>query len=206
MQRSSSRETTVAVVGVGTVTGGAVLAAGEGGLSVAPGLALPIVCLTAAALRVVRHYVTQQEQRIRDLFTKLARQHAERERELDRREADLARREESLQRAFFISELRVASAYSRMDMMLDELADQRLAHHALQTEYRELASEYNELVLDAAEASPTAEVHHSSVAVGQTGSAGSGAGGGGGAARRPAARPGGRRGWDTPPPRRRGGP
>ncbi|MFI2434753.1 hypothetical protein [Streptomyces sp. NPDC018693] len=171
MQRPSNRPNTMAVVGVGTVTGGAALAAGEGELAIAPGITLPIVCLTAAAVSIVRRYIAHQEQRIRDLFTGLARQHAERERELDRREADLALREEAFQRTRWITDLRVAGLYARMDMMRDEWASEHLAHTELQVEYRELAREFNELCLESAQA-PPAEVHQSPVAVGQTSPAG----------------------------------
>ncbi|WP_306966293.1 hypothetical protein [Streptomyces afghaniensis] len=154
-----------------TVGGGAALAAGDGELAGMPGVTLPLVCLTAAAAGVVRRYIAQQEQRIRRLFSQLARQQAERERELDRREADLAQREEVFQRTRFTTELRVRSAYGRMDMMLDELTAERAAHQELKAEYDELAREYNEVLLESAGALP-AEVHHPPVAVGQIGTAG----------------------------------
>jgi hypothetical protein len=136
---------------------------------------LPLVCLTAAAAGVVRRYLSQQEQRIRRLHAHLARQHDERERELDRREADLARREELLQRTRFTTDLRVRSAYARMDIMLDELAAERDAHHELKVEYDQLARDYNEVLLESAGA-PPAEVQHAPVAVGQIGTAGNGHG------------------------------
>lgn len=171
MQRPSSPPATVAVVGVSTVSSGTALAASSD-LADAPVIVLPIVCLTAAALGVVRRYVVQQEQRVRDVFTGLARQHARRERELDRREADLAHREEAFQRTCWTTELRIASANARMDQLRDDHAAERQAHAELQVEYRELAREYNEILLESAGERPAQQAHRPPVAVGQTTSAG----------------------------------
>ncbi|MFF5968149.1 hypothetical protein ACFY64_31400 [Streptomyces collinus] len=172
MQRPSSQSTTVAVVGVSTLGGGAGLAASDGDLASAHGLALPLACLAAATAGVVRRYIAHQERRVRELFTGLAREHAERERKLDRREADLDEREEALERSLSLAELRVANVHARMDIMLDERAEDRLAYTELQNEYMQLAHEYNEVLLESAGERPEEQAHQSPVAVGQTTSAG----------------------------------
>ncbi|MEU1853637.1 hypothetical protein ABZ499_31335 [Streptomyces sp. NPDC019990] len=168
MQRPSSPPTTVAVVGVSTLTGEAALAAGDGG---APGFALPIACLTAAAAGVVRRYIARE--RARGLAELAAR-----ERELDRRESDLARREEAFRRTRWTTDLRMASGYARIDRLRGELAAERQAHAELQIEYRELTREFNQLCLDAASAdAQPAEAHRPPLAVGQTTSAAATSGG-----------------------------
>ncbi|MGV9913451.1 hypothetical protein [Streptomyces tendae] len=146
------------------MTGGATLAVGTGELATAPSLALPIVCLTAAAAGVIRRYFAAQERRARTLFTGLAREHAERQRELDRREAELVRREQALRRIRFTTELRIANVYGRLDQVLNERA---VEHAELRVEYQELAREFNEICVESALTEPAEAQHPSPVAVGQ---------------------------------------
>ncbi|MDX3345996.1 hypothetical protein PV387_23190 [Streptomyces sp. ME02-6987-2C] len=151
------------------MTGGAAIAASSGELALLPGLALPLVCITAAAAGVIRRYVVHQEQRIRELFNALAREHAERERALDRRENDLVHREAALRRTRFVTEMRIANVHGRLDQVLTERTDERLRHAELQVEYAELAREYNDLCREAD--AKQARVDRPPVAVGQTESA-----------------------------------
>ncbi|MFD7956972.1 hypothetical protein ACFV4X_26205 [Streptomyces ardesiacus] len=125
------------------------------------------MCLTAAAAGVIRRYFATQERRVRTLFTGLAREHAERQRELDRREAELVRREQALRRIRFTTELRIANVYGRLDQVLNERAVERIEHAELRVEYQELAREFNEICVEAAVTEPAGAQHPSPVAVGQ---------------------------------------
>lgn len=171
MQRSPSHTAAVALVGVSTVGGGALAATDSDLPGIEPGFALPIVCATAAALAFMRRYATIQEQRMRTLFTGLARQHDERERDLDARERALARREESFRRTELVTQLRVNSVYARLDMANAECRSERERRIEVEGEYRELCREYNDVVLEVADAAPPQEADRPPLAVGEAGHA-----------------------------------
>lgn len=175
MQRSSSHTATVALVGVTTVGGGALAATETDLLGVDPGLALPIVCATAAMLAFLRRYAIAQEQRMRALFTGLARRHDERERDLEAREMALANRQESFRRVQAVAQLRVESVYARLDLTNQECTAERERRIQVEGEYRELCREFNDVVMEASEAQAPPEVaHRPPFAVGQVGPTGHG--------------------------------
>ncbi|MFF0092797.1 hypothetical protein ACFYSF_22930 [Streptomyces canus] len=171
MQRPSSPPATVAVVGVSTLTGGAALAAGDGPLSDTPGFALPIVCLTAAMAGVIRRCAVRHESRLRAFFADQTRRLSERERALDEREADLLRREESFRRTAWVQDLRIASVHARLDILVEEIQQERERRKEIEAEYAALAHEHNEVLLESAGVAREQEVHHPPVAVGQTSTA-----------------------------------
>ncbi|PWI16075.1 hypothetical protein DI272_19290 [Streptomyces sp. Act143] len=168
MQRPSSPTATIALVGVSTV-GVGTLATTDVDLPIEPGCVLPIVCATAAAAAFIRRYTIRQEQRMRALFKAMARQHDERERVLEAREKSLAEREETFQRTQWTTRLRIASAYARVDITREEAAAERERRMQIEGEYRELCREWNEAVLDDAQARLPEEAPRPAIAVGQAG-------------------------------------
>jgi hypothetical protein len=167
MQRPSGRTETVALVGASTVSGGAFITIGAGDDVCC--VMFSLVCLgTAAVAAAIRQIAAHHERRIRALYKRLLRDHHRRQQMLARREAALDRREQRLQLREHRADLRVRSAQARLDQVLDERTNERLAHAELQVEYRELAREYNELALEAAGGPPRPEFQPDAVAVGQT--------------------------------------
>ena len=164
MKRPSSRASTMALVGVSIATGGAALVSGDPAALVNPSNVLSLTCVTAVAVSTVRRAVLRSEERARAVLDKLQAQQELRERQLTDREEALRRRERLVDQTVATTNLRIRSAYARMDQVLDERTQDRVKYTELRNEYQELVREYNALVLEAA-ANPT----HHPLAVGQTG-------------------------------------
>ncbi|KQW13598.1 hypothetical protein [Streptomyces sp. Root369] len=168
MQRPSEQPATVALVGVSAASGGAALAYSDGA-AFEPGVVLSFVCLTSAAVAVMRRTAARQERRMRSLFTDLSRQQDEREQQLAKREERATLYEESVHRQSQTADLRVRSAYGRIDQLNAECREERERRIQVEVEYGELAREYNEVLLETAQVdlpSPTRSPRR--VAVGQT--------------------------------------
>jgi hypothetical protein len=120
---------------------------------------------------VIRRCAARQEARLRAFFADQTRRLSERERALDEREADLLSREESFRRTVWVQDLRVASVNARLDIMVEELQQERERRKESEAEYQALAREHNEVLLDSAGAAREQEAHHPPVAVGQTSTA-----------------------------------
>ncbi|GGQ49455.1 hypothetical protein GCM10010250_21200 [Streptomyces althioticus] len=163
MKRPSSRASTMALVGVSIATGGAALVSGGPAALVNPSNVLSLTCVTAVAVSIVRRAVLRSEERARATLDKFARQQDLREQQLMEREEALRRRERLVDQTLATTDLRIRSAYARVDQVLDERTKDRVRYAELRTEYQELVREYNALVLEAA-ANPTRHP----LAVGQT--------------------------------------
>ncbi|MFI9417986.1 hypothetical protein [Streptomyces werraensis] len=136
---------------------------------VSPSGVLPLTGVTAVAITTVRRAVRRSEKHARAALDKLVRQLEAREQQLAAREEALARREKLVDQTVATTNLRIWSAHARLDQALDDRARERHRVAELESEYRELARDYNALALEAAQHWNPSTAHHPPLAVGQTG-------------------------------------
>ncbi|MFJ5038029.1 hypothetical protein [Streptomyces parvulus] len=138
-------------------------------------ITLPIVCMAAWTLLAVRQLLTRQERRTRNLLDGMHAEHdqraeglAARERSIVEREQRITEREQLLQRQAYIYDLRVQSAFGRLDMVTAEKAAKAREVEELRREYDHLCEDYNDLALEQGRRDEDLKLAMRPVAVGET--------------------------------------
>jgi len=151
MPRRTPQRTTIAAVG--GLAGGTALGVTvgddfhiDGEIGEIGGILLPIVCLTAFAMRGTRKWIANHDRHTQDAYAELAERHRRLDEEHAARTADLASREKRLTREAETRQAHIVSLAYHMGKMLCALGLERARRTDLQEKYEDLASDYNAMV------------------------------------------------------------
>lgn len=115
-------------------------------LSVDIGVLLPMICVSAIAITLLKRWMSQHAQLTTADIAVLAEQHRVTGAELDEKERQLIRRKRLLQDREAIATKRVESMAGRLAKALEQLAEERREHEELRANYTDLARDHDILV------------------------------------------------------------